>query len=182
MWRGAILQSDTEVSHIILRYIVKSNGGGELVQFDRAANFQTGSMLHRQSSRKKPRPSPSSYTKHNLHQASRRHRPSRMSIGIGTFAKKHFMESEDEREEGSWVACRSCYYHGWLAWRGAYLVSSLRKVIRSLRSLGFLRPPKAILVPGMYFLGFSRYSNCSVVSCLLDPFAAVAVPECRLPR
>jgi hypothetical protein len=41
-------------------------------------------------------------------------------------------------------------------WRYAYLVSSLRKVIKSLRSLGFLRPPKAILVPGMYFLGFSR--------------------------
>jgi hypothetical protein len=37
-----------------------------------------------------------------------------------------------------------------LGWRGAYFVSSLRKVIRSLRSLGFLRPPKAILVPGAY--------------------------------
>src|SRR5690242_20886084 len=46
----------------------------------------------------------------------------------------------------------------------AYLVSSWRKVIKSLRSLGFLRPPKAILVPGMYFLGFSRYSNCRGVS------------------
>jgi len=33
-------------------------------------------------------------------------------------------------------------------------------VIRSFLSLPFLRPPKAILVPGMYFLGFSRYSNC----------------------
>lgn len=33
-------------------------------------------------------------------------------------------------------------------------------VMRSLRSLAFFRPPKAILVPGMYFLGFSRYSNC----------------------
>jgi hypothetical protein len=40
-----------------------------------------------------------------------------------------------------------------------YLVSSFRWVIKSLRSLFFLRPPKAILVPGMYFLGFSRYSN-----------------------
>lgn len=29
-------------------------------------------------------------------------------------------------------------------------------VMRSLRSLVFLRPPKAILVPGMNFLGFSR--------------------------
>jgi hypothetical protein len=33
-------------------------------------------------------------------------------------------------------------------------------VIRSFRSFPFFRPPKAILVPGMYFLGFSRYSNC----------------------
>jgi hypothetical protein len=41
-------------------------------------------------------------------------------------------------------------------WRSAYLVSASRKVIKSLRSLAFLRPPKAILVPGMYFLGFSR--------------------------
>jgi len=40
-----------------------------------------------------------------------------------------------------------------------YFVSSRRKVIRSFLSLAFLRPPKAILVPGMYFLGFSRYSN-----------------------
>lgn len=30
-------------------------------------------------------------------------------------------------------------------------------VIKSFLSLGFLRPAKAILVPGMYFLGFSRY-------------------------
>lgn len=29
-------------------------------------------------------------------------------------------------------------------------------VIRSFLSFSFLRPPKAILVPGMYFLGFSR--------------------------
>ena len=28
--------------------------------------------------------------------------------------------------------------------------------LRLLRSAGFLRPAKAILVPGMYFLGFSR--------------------------
>ena len=40
-----------------------------------------------------------------------------------------------------------------------YLVSSRRKVIRSFLSLAFFRPPKAIFVPGMYFLGFSRYSN-----------------------
>lgn len=40
-----------------------------------------------------------------------------------------------------------------------YFVSSRRKVIRSFRSLAFFKPPKAIFVPGMYFLGFSRYSN-----------------------
>jgi len=40
-----------------------------------------------------------------------------------------------------------------------YFVSSRRKVIRSFRSLAFFNPPKAIFVPGMYFLGFSRYSN-----------------------
>lgn len=33
-------------------------------------------------------------------------------------------------------------------------------VIRSFLSLPFFNPPKAILVPGMYFFGFSRYSNC----------------------
>lgn len=32
-------------------------------------------------------------------------------------------------------------------------------MIRSFLSFSFFRPPKAILVPGMYFLGFSRYSN-----------------------
>ena len=32
-------------------------------------------------------------------------------------------------------------------------------VIKLSLSLPFFRPPKAILVPGMYFLGFSRYSN-----------------------
>ena len=37
-------------------------------------------------------------------------------------------------------------------------------MIRSFLSLSFLRPPKAILVPGMYFLGFSRYSNWGGVS------------------
>ena len=35
--------------------------------------------------------------------------------------------------------------------------------MRSLRSLGFLRPAKAILVPGMYFLGFSRYWTCQLL-------------------
>lgn len=32
-------------------------------------------------------------------------------------------------------------------------------VIRSFLSFSFFRPPNAILVPGMYFFGFSRYSN-----------------------
>src|ERR1700735_4244525 len=41
-------------------------------------------------------------------------------------------------------------------------VSNRTYVIRSLRSLVFFRPPKAILVPGMYFLGFPRYSNYAV--------------------
>lgn len=38
--------------------------------------------------------------------------------------------------------------------------------MRSFLSLPFLRPPKAILVPGMYFLGFSRYSNWNLESAL----------------
>ena len=47
-------------------------------------------------------------------------------------------------------------------WRRAviiYFVSSRKWVIRSFLSLAFFRPPNAIFVPGMYFLGFSRYSN-----------------------
>ena len=40
--------------------------------------------------------------------------------------------------------------------RVLYFVSSRRKVIRSFLSFAFLRPPKAILVPGRYFFGFSR--------------------------
>ena len=46
-----------------------------------------------------------------------------------------------------------------------YAVLSLRYVIKSFRSFSFLRPPKAIFVPGMYFLGFSRYVK-RVSSCL----------------
>ena len=34
-------------------------------------------------------------------------------------------------------------------------------VIKSFLSFAFFSPPKAIFVPGMYFLGFSRYSNCA---------------------
>lgn len=49
--------------------------------------------------------------------------------------------------------------------------------MRSLRSLGFLRPPKAILVPGMYFLGFSRYSNWggSAQGCIASAVARTRV-------
>lgn len=49
-----------------------------------------------------------------------------------------------------------------------YLVASLSQVMRLLRSLSFFRPAKAILVPGIYFLGFSancegvqQYSGCA---------------------
>ncbi|CAH0694604.1 unnamed protein product [Spodoptera exigua] len=31
--------------------------------------------------------------------------------------------------------------------------------MRSARSLGFFKPANTILVPGMYFLGFSKYSK-----------------------
>ena len=40
-----------------------------------------------------------------------------------------------------------------------FMCRGLWYAYRSLRSLAFFKPPKAILVPGMYFLGFSRYSN-----------------------
>merc|ERR1712083_321601 len=38
------------------------------------------------------------------------------------------------------------------------------KAIRSARSFSFLIPAKTILVPGMYFFGFTKYSNM----CLSD--------------
>lgn len=41
----------------------------------------------------------------------------------------------------------------------AALLLKCTNVIRSFLSLAFFNPPKAILVPGMYFFGFSRYSN-----------------------
>jgi hypothetical protein len=62
-------------------------------------------------------------------------------MGIG--GEEKFRVEEEEYNASGWS-------------RDVYLVSSLRKVMRSFRSLAFLRPPKAILVPGMYFLGFSR--------------------------
>jgi hypothetical protein len=39
------------------------------------------------------------------------------------------------------------------------LVASLRYAIRSALSCGFFRPANIIFVPGIYFLGASRYSN-----------------------
>ena len=44
------------------------------------------------------------------------------------------------------------------------MVAALRCAMRSARSWGFLRPAKTILVPGMYFFGFTKYSNM----CLSD--------------
>jgi hypothetical protein len=60
------------------------------------------------------------------------------------------------------------------------LVSFWRKVIRSLRSLFFLRPPKAIFVPGMYFLGFSRYSNCVYVNSVFSQHQGDMTYQCVL--
>lgn len=42
----------------------------------------------------------------------------------------------------------------------AVVFASRTYVIRSFLSFAFFSPPNAILVPGIYFLGFSRYSNC----------------------
>lgn len=36
-------------------------------------------------------------------------------------------------------------------------------VIKSFLSLSFFNPPNAIFVPGMYFFGFSRYSNYAII-------------------
>jgi hypothetical protein len=63
-----------------------------------------------------------------------------------------------------------------------YLVSSRRKVMRSFLSLGFFRPPKAILVPGMYFLGFSRYSNCDALDFYSLLLSFVPYQSAFLPR
>jgi len=40
-----------------------------------------------------------------------------------------------------------------------HLLCVSRYAIRSARSASFFRPANTIFVPGMYFLGFSRYSN-----------------------
>lgn len=53
-------------------------------------------------------------------------------------------------------------------------------VIKSFLSLSFFKPPKAILVPGMYFLGFSRYSNympSPVSKTIPTPFIVVVASQ-----
>ena len=57
-----------------------------------------------------------------------------------------------------------------------YFVSSFRNVIKSFLSLSFLRPPNAIFVPGMYFLGFSRYSNWICCQYVLSRKPGACVP------
>lgn len=47
-------------------------------------------------------------------------------------------------------------------------------MIRSFLSFSFFRPPKAILVPGMYFLGFSRYSNYKEGATLVVPVSKMS--------
>ena len=74
----------------------------------------------------------------------------------------------ERREEDSrqlrivyFVAFRRCLRH--VSSIGMLQVEGMRRtyVIKSFLSFAFFSPPKAILVPGMYFLGFSRYSNYS---------------------
>lgn len=50
-------------------------------------------------------------------------------------------------------------------------------MIRSFLSLSFFRPPKAILVPGMYFLGFSRYSNYTEVRSAIETLRATGAAQ-----
>ena len=50
-------------------------------------------------------------------------------------------------------------YHINLKYQREYLGGRETYVIKSFLSFSFFNPPKAILVPGMYFFGFSRYSN-----------------------
>merc|ERR1719436_27299 len=59
-------------------------------------------------------------------------------------------------------------------------------VIRSARSLSFLIPAKTIFVPGMYFLGFTRYSNKCLSDQTMPEFLLASeypkpsqVPDCR---
>lgn len=67
-----------------------------------------------------------------------------------------------------------------LSKRGSVLRMWVAYVMRSLRSLGFFRPPNAIFVPGMYFFGFSRYSNCWLSA--NDFLAIYIVPIAFVPR
>ena len=57
-------------------------------------------------------------------------------------------------------------------------------VIRSFRSFSFFSPPKAIFVPGIYFFGFSRYSNyysCYYIVANREG-RCESVPECPRSR
>lgn len=56
--------------------------------------------------------------------------------------------------------------------------------IRSFLSLAFFKPPNAIFVPGMYFFGFSKYSNYIPSRQQPGPGAVgpnVSLPKSRLP-
>ncbi len=48
-------------------------------------------------------------------------------------------------------------------------------------TLPFFKPPKAILVPGMYFLGFSRYSNYLQSVDVDESLGQRPIPVCSLP-
>ena len=100
------------------------------------------------------------------------HHPNRTSI-IGTSRNKEILSRRKLKvvSEGESKKANARGY--------VYLVSFWRKVMRSLRSLGFLRPPNAILVPGMYFLGFSRYSNWARLAHGWIHQALRNVRECR---
>merc|ERR1719205_28232 len=50
--------------------------------------------------------------------------------------------------------------------------------MRSARSLSFLMPAKTIFVPGMYFLGFTRYSHM----CLSDQTMAAFLLASEYPN
>ena len=57
-------------------------------------------------------------------------------------------------------------------------------MIRSFRSLAFFKPPNAIFVPGMYFFGFSRYSNCGprkLPFLMFEPFTPITHQRTLLP-
>ena len=80
------------------------------------------------------------------------------------------------RVEGE-VNCFSCI----VCRAYVYFVAVLRYVMRSFLSLAFLIPAKAIFVPGMYFFGFSRYSNFAPVSVWAVSPSRRYVPVCSHP-